>query len=121
MEIELRIMKRRASFLLSVVGLYCTMWLLTQLVGTVRVREDVFGAMILPGDLRDFEDVTHSDRPLKTDAKVYWCRAVAYAPFVIHVDYGWTAGPLTGRGGSAVYVWLLKSTVRVYQIWCWDA
>jgi len=111
---------RRWFIGLCVAGLYGTMWFLTHVRGTTQIREAVLAAMVLAGDRSEFEDVTHSERPPKLGSKLYSCRAVAYGPLIVRVDYGWGAGPLTGGGGSALYIWLIGRSFQVCKLDEWS-
>ena len=48
-----------------------------------------------------------------------WSSTLAYAPFLVHADYGWQKGPLSGGGGSALYFWFLGRSCRICELSHW--
>lgn len=113
--------KHRSFIGLFVGAVYCMLWLVTSLAGCAEVRDRVLKAMALPAPAHEFVDVTSAIAPPRLVGKVYYCRAVAYAPFVVQVDYGWGAGPLSGEGGRTLYLWVVVTSVRLYDLAHWSA
>lgn len=100
-------------------GLYLLTWLATQAIGTAQVRRTVIEAMLKPEQRSGFEDVTRKEAAVRRGEKVFSCRARAWTPFLVRVDYGWGAGPVTGGGGSRLYVWLMGYAVEVADLSDW--
>ena len=63
--------------------------------------------------------VVTSSAVADTSTPIRFCRAVAYAPFLVHGSYGWRSGSLGGQGGSALYLWFFGATLRVHELSCW--
>ena len=110
--------RRRVFAVLVLVVLYGVLWLLTAAVGAPKTRMVALRAMReIPAS---WTDTSYGDAP-KTKGPTYFCRASAYAPFLVRIDYGWVSGPLTGDGGSVWYFWTIGSALRVYEFEHWMA
>jgi hypothetical protein len=86
-------------------------------VGVTTVSHTVVASM----PIRSGWSYTDVARNVRTGKRlpIYYCRAVAYAPFVVRADYGWQSGPLSGDGGSALYLWLFGSVFRIRELDHW--
>jgi hypothetical protein len=93
------------------------LWLLTQLVGTNHVRESVFRSLGLVGGPGEFAG---KDQVVGADGRTYYCRAAAYGPFIVHVDFGRGAGSLSGEGGRAWYFWPMGEPKLIRETEHWD-
>lgn len=115
----MRKFRRQFIWLVVVLGAYCGMWAVTHFVGGRQIRRLTLSTMHQPAGLAGFEEVSEPGVVRKGNAGSYYCRTVAYAPFVVRVDYGWTAGPLSGDGGSELYLWALGTSaqIRVLEHW----
>lgn len=96
------------------VVLYAGLWFPTQRFGPSQVRAVAVEAMRVPAH---FIDV--SGRTNRVAGPVYYCTTRAYAPLFVRADYGWHAGPLSGDGGSALYLWLFGRTFRIRELEHW--
>ena len=90
------------------------MWLLTQVRGAPAVRNVVLAAIEVPDSCTNVSHAT-----TMPGVGEYCCRAAAYGPFLVRVDYGWVSGPMRGDGGSVLYSWLLGPIFRVYEFRHW--
>lgn len=106
--------KRRLLILASAVLLYTGLWFLTHRFGAPQVRSIAVAAMHVPADYKDV-----SGRTDHVTGPVYYCSSRAYAPFLVRADYGWQGGPLSGDGGSALYLWLLGHAFRIRELEHW--
>lgn len=101
--------KRRWLILTCGVILYASLWWLTHRFGAAQVRSRVVASFPAP-----FTDVTYTgsrgvSRPF------YYCRAVAWAPFLVRVHYSWDKAPLNGAGGRVLYLWFLGPSFRLWE------
>jgi hypothetical protein len=48
-----------------------------------------------------------------------WSSTLAYAPFLVHADYGWKRGSSSGEGGSALHFWLFGVSYRICELSHW--
>src|SRR5687767_13167208 len=80
-----------------IIGVYLGAWLLTQVVGATQIRWQVLRPYLSAGSAR--------------------CLAVAYAPFLVRVDYGFYSGPLSGGGGGDLYIWLLGFNFHIHKFY----
>jgi hypothetical protein len=99
-------------------GTYVILWVLTHFVGGPRVRDVAVNAMHLPDGLSGFTEVSPVHRA-SHNGRTYFCRAFAYAPFVVRVDHGWATGPLSGDGGSELYLWVPGVKLSFYELEHW--
>lgn len=97
---------------------YAILWALTHFVGGPQLRTLSVSAMNLPNGLAGFAEVSPGHHT-SGNSRTYFCRAFAYAPFVVRVDHGWVAGPLTGDGGSELYLWVPGTKLRIYELDHW--
>lgn len=130
-----RFTRRRVVVLLTLAALYGLLWWLTSVMGVSATRAVALRAM---GDIpTSGVDISTADaarryslqypHPAKgsswhtyTNAPAwYYCRASAYAPFLIRVDYGWATGPLRGDGGSVWHLWAFGAVFRAYEFEHW--
>lgn len=112
-------MQRRWRAGVFVVALYVLLWSLTHFVGGAAVRKVALDAMPVAVSRGGFTDITRREGPVSLGERVYSCRAVGWAPFLVRADYGWGTGPLTGGGGSTLYVWLIGRSFPVYELNHW--
>lgn len=103
--------KRRLGLVVVAVLLYLGLWFLTHRLGAPQVRAVVVEGMQVSLDV--------SRRTGQAKDPVYWCSASAYAPFVVHTEYGWQGGPIYGDGGTALYVWFFGRAFRVRELSHW--
>jgi hypothetical protein len=68
----------------------------------------------------DWVDVSYG-APGKSKGLVYYCRASAYAPFLVRADYVFVSGPLLGDGGSSFYFWGFGAVIRICEFQHWMA
>jgi hypothetical protein len=101
--------------LTGAVIIYASLWGLTQRVGAPQVRKIAVDSFHFPAS---FTDVTHtSSRDVRSPA--YYCRAVAWAPFLVRIEYDWESGPLTGDGGRVLYLCIFGASFRLWQYAHW--
>ncbi len=89
--------------------------LLTEFIGAPQVHKVVVATMPIKPS---FTEISR-DNTQRVAGPVYYCSAVAYAPFLVRVDYGWNAGGETGGGASAFYFWIFGITFRVHEFGHW--
>jgi hypothetical protein len=99
-------------------GTYAILWALTHFVGGPQVRNLSLSAMHLPDGLSGFTETSQVHRP-SDNSRTYFCRAFAYAPFVVRIDHGWASGSLSGDGGSELYLWAPGVKFRIYELDHW--
>jgi hypothetical protein len=87
-------------------------------VGGPQVRDVAVNAMHLPEGLAGFTEVSEVHKASHS-GRIFYCRAFAYAPFVVRVDHGWADGPLSGDGGSELYLWMPGAKLRFYELEHW--
>lgn len=109
---------KRLRFAVRVCVAYVVLWALTYFVGGEQLRTLSVGAMNLPNGLVGFTEVP-LDHSVHVGSRVYFCRALAYGPFVVRIDHGWATGPLSGDGGSELYVWVPGVKLRIYELGHW--
>jgi hypothetical protein len=102
-----------------VAGGYVALWFVTHFVG---VRE-VYHAAVATMPISPRDAYTDVPRRVKTatNGPIYFCRATAYAPFLVRADWGWHTGPLSGDGGSTLYLWFFGRTYRVRELDHWSS
>ena len=105
-----RLLALSAAFVI----LYGGLWYLTDRIGTAQVRAFAVETMHIPSN--DADD-THAGR--RTPGPGYVCLSRAYGPFVVRADYGRHGGPLSGDGGSAVYLWFFGHIGRIRELDRW--
>ena len=91
---------RRATTVLLGVGLYIGLWLVTDWKGSPQVGKEAVEAV-------------HGSSPGG------WSSTLAYAPFLIHADYGWQKESVPGGGGSAMYFWFFGWSGRICELSHW--
>jgi hypothetical protein len=106
--------RRRALVLVVGLVLYNGLWFLTHLFGAPQVRNIAVQAMRVPPHYRDV-----SGREERIAGPAYYCSSRAYGPFLVRADYGWHAGPLSGDGGRALYLWLFGRAFRIRELEHW--
>ena len=94
------------------------LWALTHFIGAPQLRIVSISEMNLPNGLAGFSEVPQG-HPTSGKGRTYFCRAFAYAPFVVRVDHGWATGPKSGDGGSELYVWAPGTKLRIYELDHW--
>jgi hypothetical protein len=102
--LRFQITKRRIAVLLSAILIYGMLWLVTSLYGAAYTRNAVVDEL----------------KPAPQLQQNFYCKAYAYAPFLVRIDYGCVIGPLTGGGGCKWYLWFFSRPVhlqRFDQIW----
>src|SRR5262249_27217892 len=109
--------RRALYWILGIGALYIALWELTQLAGMPTVDRRVRAGMPVDSSYT-YTDVAAKGRP-RIPGRFYYCRATAYAPFLVRADYGWHAGGLAGEGGSELYLWAFGPTMRVYELEHW--
>ncbi|MGA2242014.1 MAG: hypothetical protein ABSH11_08235 [Verrucomicrobiota bacterium] len=110
--------KKLLMFFAAAVVLYVGLWFLTDFAGVPKTRTVALRAMRdIPSSWTDISRIPAS----QTKGPTYYCRASAYAPFLIRVDYGWVSGPLTGDGGSVWYLWIFGAVFRAHEFSHWSA
>ena len=97
---------------------YTVLWAVTHIVGAPEVRNLSVSTMNLPNGLTGFTEASLGNHS-SIKGRTYFCRAFACAPFVVRVDHGWAAGPLTGDGGSELYLWVPRIKLRIYELDRW--
>jgi hypothetical protein len=104
---------RRFSLFLVVYGF---LWLVTWFFGVSQTRNAGLREL---GDISaGWSDISRGRSP-STRSPWYYCRASAYGPFLVRVDYGWVSDPMTGDGGSVWYFWLFGRAFRVHEFDHW--
>ena len=107
-----RFTRRQVMVLFALGVLYGMLWWITGVTGVSRTRAAALRAM---GEIPpSWTDVSYAAAP-PTNGPTYFCRASAYAPFLVRVDYGWVSDPLRGDGGSAWYLWVCGAVFRAYE------
>jgi hypothetical protein len=96
---------------------YILLWFLTHFVGMPSVYHAVIGGMPATSSFA-YTDVPRRVRTTGDDP-IYFCRAVAYAPFLVRADYGWRSGRSAAEGGSALYIWFFGRSFRVRELEHW--
>lgn len=126
-----RFTRRRVVVLLAITTLYGLLWWLTAIFGAPATRAVAFQAMDVPADWldvssREAADLYHERYKYQPPGTwhtysqappSFYCRASAYAPFLVRIDYGWATGPARGEFGSVWYLWVFGAVVRGYE---WD-
>ena len=107
--------RRRWFICCSLVVLYAGLWFPTQRFGPPQVRVAAVQAMRVPPNCIDV-----SGRTERITGPGYYCRSRAYAPLLVLADYGWHGGPLSGDGGSALYLWLFGRSFRIRELEHWS-
>src|SRR5216110_2504873 len=90
-------------------------WLLTQFIGAPQVHRAAVATMPITPSFTEISRAT----PQHVTGPIYYCSAVAYAPFLVRADYGWHAGGETGDGASAFYLWIFGLTFRLHEFGHW--
>jgi hypothetical protein len=98
-------------------GLYVCCWFVTHFAGVPSLWRAVTASMPVTSSFA-YTDVPRRVRG-GTDGPIYFCRATAYAPFLVRADYRWRSGPLSGSGRSALYLWFFGYTSRVRELEHW--
>ena len=93
-------------------------WLLTQFVGVRQVEKTAIGTM--PAFVKSFTRVSRENSH-QVVTRHYYCRAIAYAPFLIRADYGWWEGHDVGEGTTAFYLWIFGISIRLREFTDWLA
>jgi hypothetical protein len=101
---------------LAVAG-YGVAWFITHFVGVRSVYHAAKARMPITSEFAD-TDVPHRVRG-SADSPVYFCRAVAYGPFLVRADFGWQTESLSGDGGSDLYFWFFGYTARIWELDHW--
>jgi hypothetical protein len=109
--------KRTWFWLLCAVAVYLVLWELTQLAGMPAVDRMVRAGMPIDSSYA----YTGIPRQVKhaTTGPIYYCRATAYAPFLVGVEYGWQSEALRGDGGTTMYFWFFGLTTRIGETEHW--
>lgn len=111
------IRRKSLRFLALFVVLYLGLWEFTHLAGMPTVYRTVKAS--LPVD----SSYAYTDVPRRvksgTNGRIYYCRAIVYAPFLVRADYGWQTGSLSRDGGSALYLWFFGFTSRIRELDHW--
>lgn len=105
--------RRRWLRLFGVAAAYLLLWELTQLVGMPAVVRKVRTSMPINSS-SNYTDVLRNVKSA-TNGPIYFCRATAYAPFVVRAEYGWHGGPLIGDGGTSLYFWFFGFTTHIKE------
>jgi hypothetical protein len=100
-----------------VITVYIVLWFVTHFFGVPEVSHVVKRRMPIDKTY-DYTDVKKNVKGSKGQP-TYFCRATAYAPFLVRGDYAWQAAPLIGEGGSNLYLWFFGWTVRIYELEHW--
>ena len=126
--------RRRVVVSLTVAALYGLLWWLTATVGAPGTRAVALRAM---GDIAaSGVDISSPDAERRYTMQYkaqkkgswhtfgdappwYYCRASAYAPFLVRIDYGWATGRLRGDGGSVWHLWVFGVVFRAYEFDHW--
>lgn len=112
---RLQLKKRWRLMLGCGIVVFGLLWWLTSAIGVPQVRRAIVESMPVSPS---FTDVSREALP-KVLGPVYYCRAAAWAPFLIQVEFGWNSGPLRGDGGAALYVWLFGLRFRACEYSHW--
>jgi hypothetical protein len=99
-------------------AVYGLLWAVTAIFGVPKTRAIALRAEgEIPADWTDvsYAPAQHSKGP------VYYCRASAYAPFLVRADYRFVSGPLLGDGESAFYFWGFGAVFRIFEFQHWMA
>ena len=110
-------MRRGLQIFGGIVALYVFFWFVTHFFGVPNVYHTVKSSMPITASFA-YTDVPRRVRG-STDGPIYFCRAIAYAPFLVRGDYGWQSGPLSGEGGSSLYLWFCGYTLRIRELEHW--
>jgi hypothetical protein len=87
------------------VMVYAAFWLFTQIWGGKPVKQKVIGEMHLPVSISRLSEI--SDRKAaKLVRQGYYCEVTSLCPFILEADFGWSTGPLSGAGGSKIFLWV---------------
>ena len=108
-----------ARFLCLFLALYLVLWELTHLAGIPTVYRAAKSSLPI-NDSYAYSDVPRRVKS-ETNGPIYFCRATAYAPFLVRADYGWRTGSQSGGGGSTLYLWFLGSTFRIHELEHWTS
>lgn len=104
--------KRRALLIVGIAFALCIGVAMTAFFGKAMVKERAVADMNLASGVRERTGAVSS-------LPHYYCSARTYGPFVVRADYGWHSGPLSGKGGSAIYIWVFGWTKRVIELQEW--
>lgn len=113
----LRKVKRPGKLLmtLAVIGIAVSVGVAsTAHFGTRTVKRRAIADMNPPSGIEESDGAAHS-------APYYYCTVQTYGPFLVRAEYGWQIGPLSGRGGSAMYIWFFGWTKRMAELETWDS
>ncbi len=114
-----------------VVGLagYAAIWLITELVGSRQVGDEVMQRLITANGGRapstaSIKEWMALDASDMAEGELYpypryFAGAHSPAPFVVIVEEGTTNGLLAGHGGTSVFVWVFGFTWRVSHKATW--
>jgi hypothetical protein len=100
--------KTRLVLVLALVAIYAALWLETAVFGAPVVRN-----ALLFGELNS----RRAGRRVPDQSD--WCRARAYAPFLVHVKYRFGNKPLNCGGGSKLCFWMFGSIGEIWQVSSW--
>jgi len=110
--------RRLRNRILAFAGIYGLLWASTAIFGVLKTRAVALGSM---GEIStDSVDVSYGTT-MKSKGPVYYCRASAYAPFLVRTDYGFVSRPLRGDGGSVLYFWGFGAVFRIWEFQHWIA
>jgi hypothetical protein len=109
--------KTRVKVIAAFALFYAGLWFVTHQFGAAQVRAVAVEAMHRPSQYSE----TSPQRTNLFGSRFYWCTVRAYAPFILHADYGWQGGPLYGDGGSALYLWFFGPTFRIRDLGHWES
>jgi hypothetical protein len=97
----------RSDSLLLGLATLAVLWGATALFGTVQVRRDI---------LSDMRGNAVSSKGRKAE---FYARAVALAPLVVSVEYGWVTRPIGGSGATEWHLWLFGPHMRLRTLRAW--
>jgi hypothetical protein len=95
-------MRRVALRLFGLGLLVAALWGLTRAVGAPAVEAHVLGQMQAPQSSKRVA----SHAALDGHTQTHYCSAVAVGPLIVRLEFGYTCGPLCGRGRTDYFLWL---------------
>ncbi len=115
--------QRRVRILLVILAaaaFFSATWFLTHLIGVPHVRSVVAEGMRFPPDYTEVRNRWGDPKgEHQSTGRFYYCSAEFYAPLLVRVDQGSHRGRLSGKGDTALYLWLFGPTFRILELESW--